>query len=179
MSNYTRSLTGKTKGRRQVNPTYSGYAPAVKPANGGKQVNPTPSASKSQTAIDAHVSKKPVNRTYAATNNENSKGGKNKSATARPGKPLATKANPRPMFKAMLAGNKGKVMNVPTRNIPGSVGTGKKTNSAPTKGHALKAHNQSLPTNNTSAPYGPNAGAGPVHSHSKGISVSRLKSLGY
>lgn len=167
---------GKIKGSStEVNPTFSlKKAPRAVPTNGGKQVNPTVAANKSQSAV-SKIQKTRVNPTFAVTHAsaETSKGKSGRvfvAAKQRTGSPIAKKSNP---MKPNV-GNTKKAFKTPTRNIPGGIGRGKRTN-GPAKTHSLSgAKDTEVPTRNEMAPFGMNGGA-----TNKQITTARLKKLGF
>lgn len=166
---------GSIKGTsKEVNPTYSlKKAPVATPAS-KKQVNPTYAGNaKAEKTGSTHRTR--VNPTFAVANPgaEKSKGKTGQKFVAmksKMGSAIASKANP----NKPNIGTSKKTFATPTKNIKGGIGSGRAVDAKAGKTHTLSsAHDVSIPTRNTSAPYGPN-GTAPVP-----MTVKRLKKLGY
>lgn len=167
-------------GSSEVNPTYSlKSAPKAKPANGGKQVNPTFSASKSK-GTPAPKGRR-LNPTFSVANAgaENSKGKSGRKFVAmknKVGNPIATKSNVTPLKATYSSKNNGvtsKLFAIKRKNIKGGVGKGSQA-TKPSKTHSVKGSKDvTVPTRNEMAPFGPNGSA------KVPMTVARLKKLGY
>lgn len=177
MSKYTKSMTGRTAGKKQVNPTVSAKAPS--PASpSGKQVNVTVSGK--QPSGRGHKGTE-TNKTFAVANKSASvtKGKSQAKLVARKsavGAPQA-KGMSRPIFTNMLKSNDGnaKLMTPVTRN--GSAWpTGSPSNSRSTDHpEGVKDRGNKVPTRNESAPVGANPGV----RNKQNMTVQRLKGLGF
>lgn len=179
------AITGSSK---EVNPTFSlKKAPVAKPVTKSNvQLNPTFSAGKGNTPSKSGstkiAAKTRVNPTFAVaqSNTETSKGSTSKKlvmAKNKVGNPIASKSNPTPLKATWKSKNNAvgsKLFAIPKRNIKGSVGAGKAKDAKADKTHNFSSPKDfSIPTNNTSAPYGPNG------MEKAPMTVKRLKKLGF